>query len=162
MARIQNNFSNGGFYGIGIVHANNDHNIGTLWRSAFIMGASFIFTIGRPYQHQTSDVITTWSKIPLYHYDDIDGLKANIPYSTKLVAVELDANAIPLPEYTHPDRAIYLLGNERFGLSEPVLNACHDIVQLPGNHSLNVSVAGSIVLYDRIAKVGGTLPTKSE
>ena len=42
-----------GFFGIGIFHAKNEENIGTLWRSASILGADFIFTIGKPYRHQS-------------------------------------------------------------------------------------------------------------
>ncbi len=68
MARIQRDYSNNGFYGIGIMHGKHDHNIGTLWRSAYIMGASFIFTLGRAYKPQTSDVVSTWTRIPLFHY----------------------------------------------------------------------------------------------
>jgi len=29
---------------------------------------------------------------------------------------------------------------------------CHQVVRLPGERSLNVAVAGSIVIYDRITK----------
>ncbi len=34
-----------GYFGIGIIHGKNSENLGTLWRSASILGASFIFTI---------------------------------------------------------------------------------------------------------------------
>ncbi len=158
MARIQRDYPNNGFYGIGIMHGKHDHNIGTLWRSAYIMGASFIFTLGRAYKQQTSDVVNAWTRIPLYHYENIDDLKEHLPYSTRLIAVELDEQSISLATFKHPDRAIYILGNEKNGLPEPVLAACHEIVQLPGSFSLNVAVAGSIVLYDRVAKSERTLP----
>lgn len=158
MTRIKRDFPNNGFYGIGIVHATHEHNIGTLWRSAYILGASFIFTIGKAYKQQTSDVTSAWTKIPLYHYDTFDDFKKNLPYSTRIVAIEMDTQAKALETYTHPCRAAYVLGNERNGLPEPILNACHDIVQLPGAFSLNVSVAGSLVLYDIIAKEGRVLP----
>ena len=158
MARIQHDYPNNGFYGIGIMHGKHDHNIGTLWRSAYIMGASFIFTLGRAYKQQTSDVVNAWTKIPLYHYDSIDDLKKHLPYSTRLIAVELDEQSVPLETFEHPERAIYILGNEKNGLPEPVLAACHDIVQLPGAFSLNVAVAGSILLYDRVAKTKRVLP----
>ena len=158
MARIKRDYPDNGFYGIGIVHGRHDHNIGTLWRSAYIMGASFIFTVGRAYKQQTSDVVNAWAKIPLYHYETIDDLKKHLPYSTRLIAVELDERSIPLETFEHPERAIYILGNEINGLSKSVLSACHDIVQLPGSISLNVSVAGSIVLYDRVAKSERAFP----
>lgn len=161
MARIQRNYPDNGFHGIGIVHGKHDHNIGTLWRSAYILGASFIFTVGRAYKPQTSDVVTAWARIPLYHYDTIEDLKKHLPYSTRIVAIELDEKSVPLETYNHPERAVYILGNESNGLPEPFLAECHDIVQLPGGFSLNVAVAGSIVLYDLVAKRDCVLPKSS-
>ena len=52
-----------GYFGIGIQNAKTDENIGTLWRSAFIMGASFIFTIGKRYKKQATDTPKSWKNI---------------------------------------------------------------------------------------------------
>jgi tRNA (guanosine-2'-O-)-methyltransferase len=41
-----------GYYGIGIENVKTAENVGTLWRSAYILGASFIFTIGKRYKKQ--------------------------------------------------------------------------------------------------------------
>jgi tRNA G18 (ribose-2'-O)-methylase SpoU len=60
--------------------------------------------------------------------------------------------------FRHPDRAVYLLGNEQIGLSKRVLSQCHSLISLPGHFSLNVAVAGSIVMYDRVSKGGQRLP----
>lgn len=51
----------------------------------------------------------------------------------------------------HPLRALYLLGAEDHGLPPEVLARCHEVVQVPSPspYSLNVAVAGSLVLYDR-------------
>ena len=87
MARLKQTYPDTGFFGIGIVNNADELNIGTLWRSAYIMGASFIFTVDRKYKRQTSDVVNAWQKIPLYHYDDIEGLLANLPYDTQLIGV---------------------------------------------------------------------------
>jgi len=140
-----------GYFGIGIEKTKNAVNIGTLWRSANILGASFVFTIGKRYKKQCSDTLVSWRHIPLYHYETIDDLV--IPYSCLLIGVELIENAKPLATFKHPQRAIYLLGSEDSGLSSNALKQCHDIIVLPGKYSLNVSVAGSIVMYDRISKV---------
>ena len=133
-------------------------NIGKLWRTAHILGASFIFTVGKKYSPESSDVTKAWSKIPLYHYETADKLKASLPYSTPLIGVELTDDAIPIETFEHPRQAVYLLGNEQSGLSERVLSLCNSVIKLPGNFSLNVAVAGSIVIYDRVAKLGGKLP----
>ncbi|CCY35022.1 23S rRNA methyltransferase [Alistipes sp. CAG:831] len=37
-------------------------------------------------------------------------------------------------------------------MSQKALEYCADVVQIPLEFSLNVSVAGSIVLYDRLLK----------
>eukprot|EP01047_Picozoa_sp_COSAG01_P129466 COSAG01_NODE_58919_length_303_cov_0.759804_1_plen_52_part_10 len=38
--------SGDGFFGIGIVHGKSRANQGTLWRSAYQLGAAFTFTVG--------------------------------------------------------------------------------------------------------------------
>lgn len=153
MARLKQTYSENGFFGIGIVNNVDELNIGTLWRSAYILGASFIFTVDKKYKKQTTDVVNTWQKIPLYHYEDIDALTANLPYDTQLIGVELDEKSVAIEAFQHPHRCIYLLGNEQHGLPSDTLEKCHKIIQLPGDYSLNVAVAGSIVMYDRNAKM---------
>lgn len=158
MAKLKQQYVNEGFFGIGIVNNVTELNIGTLWRSAFIMGASFIFTVDKKYKPQSSDVTKAWTKIPLYHYKSIEELKENLPFSTQLIGVELIDNAIPLDQFTHPLQAAYLLGNEQIGLSQKVLDECHSVIKLPGNFSLNVAVTGSIIVYDRAIKMPRELP----
>jgi len=149
-----------GYSAIGILYHKREYNLGTLWRSAYILGASFIFTIGTKYKKQTSDVLKTWSRIPLFHYDDFEEFRNNIPYDCRLVGVELTDDATPLKDFKHPRRAIYLLGAEDNGLPQKVLDQCHEVIQLPGNYSLNVAVTGSIVLNDRVQKLDSKLPKK--
>lgn len=141
-----------GFFAVGIEGGKNSVNVGTLWRSANIMGAAFIFTVGRRYKRQPSDTMESWRHIPLFHFDTIDDLKSHAPHDCLLVGVELDDNAIPAHRFAHPERAIYLLGAEDHGLSATALKACQKLVVLPGDHCLNVSVAGSLILYDRHMK----------
>lgn len=140
-----------GYFGIGIINGKNEVNLGTLWRSANIFGASFIFTIGRRYpkRGQSTDTMKTDRHIPLYEYDNFEDFK--IPRNCELIAIELDTKSKPIQLFKHPERAIYLLGAEDKGIPDIILNKCR-IIQLPGNHCLNVSVAGSIVMYDRILK----------
>jgi len=147
-----------GYCGIGILQHKRDYNIGTLWRSAYILGASYIFTIGKSYKKQTSDVLKTWARIPLFHYDTFEEFKSQLPYDCQLVGIELDERSTPLHEFVHPKRAVYLLGAEDNGLPPKARDACHHLVQLPGSFSLNVAVTGSIVLNDRVSKVPTKLP----
>ena len=109
-------------------------------------------TVGRRYSVQCSDTMRTEKRIPLFNFADLEDLRTHLPFSCPLVGIELDPKATPLPAYKHPDRAVYLLGAEDHGLSPDALARCHSVVKLPGTESMNVAVAGSIVMYDRHVK----------
>jgi tRNA G18 (ribose-2'-O)-methylase SpoU len=162
MSQLKQEYEAEGFFGVGILNSEQENNIGTLWRSAYVLGASFVFTIDRKYRKQATDVTRAWTKIPLYHYGSFEDFKRHLPYSTQLVGVELTPDATPIAAFSHPTRAVYLLGSESIGLPERVLSECHSVISLPGNFSLNVAVAGSLVLYDRHAKLDGRLPRRRE
>ena len=130
----------------------NDLNYGTLFRTAQIMGADFVFLIGKRFKRQASDTMKSWRHMPVFEYDTFDDFNKHRPYDCRLVGVELVDEAMPIADFIHPKRAVYLLGAEDSGLSEYAIQKCQDIVVLPGERSMNVSVAGSIVIYDRILK----------
>ena len=140
-----------GFCAIGIWHTKNAVNVGTLVRSARIMGADFVFTIGRRYKSQSSEC-KHGRHIPILHFDSVEAWRQAMPANARLVAIEMADGASNLVDFKHPQRAIYLLGAEDHGLSAEMMRGCQ-VVQMDGAYSLNVAVAGSIVLYDRAAKM---------
>ena len=142
----------GGFFGIGVENMKTDVNFGTLFRTAQIFNADFIFLIGRRFKKQPSDTMKSWKHMPLYEYYDFDDYNKHRPYDSLLIGVELDSRAIEIRHFSHPKQCAYLLGAEDHGLTKMALNKCNSIIKLPGDRSLNVSVAGSIVLYDRLTK----------
>lgn len=153
---FQNKLAQRGYFGIGVFNAKTEANIGLLMRSAFCFGADFIFTIGKRYEHQATD--TTWTERhhPLFHYKDFEDFLSHKPLKSNLIAVELDDSAKSLYSYCHPESAIYLLGAEDNGIPKDILNMCDSIIAIPHlAMCLNVSVAGSIVMNDRINKRSG-------
>ena len=143
-----------GFFAIGVYHPKTEQNIGTLMRSAFLYDAAFVFTVGQRYHRQASDTPKTEGSIPLFHFETVEDLHAHLPNGAPLVGVELDPRAIPLHEFTHPERGVYLLGAEDRGLPQRVIEQCHHLVVLDSiqPQSMNVATAGSIVIYDRHVK----------
>ncbi|HSD08996.1 MAG TPA: RNA methyltransferase [Flavobacterium sp.] len=137
------------FFGIGIQNGKTPENLGVLWRSAQNLGASFIFTIGNRYAKQACDTENAVKSMPYFHYEDFDDFYKNLPKGARLVGVELDERAEDLEAFEHPRRCVYLLGAEDNGLSKKAIAKCHHLVKFKSKKSLNVSVAGSIVLYDR-------------
>jgi tRNA G18 (ribose-2'-O)-methylase SpoU len=87
--------------------------------------------------------------MPYFHYENFEDFFKNLPKGARLVGVELDEKAEDLETFEHPRRCIYLLGAEDNGLSNQAIAKCHFLVKFKSAKSLNVSVAGSIVLYDR-------------
>lgn len=143
-----------GFFEIGIIRGKTVENVGTLWRSAYQMGASGIFTVGQRYPKQASDTLKTNRHIPLRTYIDIDAMLDAMPLECLLVGVEMGGK--PLQNFVHPERAIYLLGAEDNGIAATVLARCHHHIALPSvrTASYNVAVAGSLVMFDRQCKRG--------
>ena len=138
------------YFEIGVYYPRNSANIGTLWRSAFQLGAAGIFTIGRPYKRQTSDTADAFFHIPLRHFANFEEFLAARPVGAVLVGVEM--GGVPLAHFQHPERALYLLGSEENGLPPKILAACNYVVAIEAvrSQSFNLAVAGSIVMYHRL------------
>jgi tRNA G18 (ribose-2'-O)-methylase SpoU len=143
-----------GYFGIGIEGGKYPKNAGGLWRTAHSFGAAFGVTIGARYVKQRCDTTRMERHVPVFEYDDTGAFLLHaLPRDCRLVAVECgQGDPRPLPTFAHPERAIYVLGAEDHGLSQDLLDACDLQVEIPGEHCLNVATAGSIVLYDRLAK----------
>jgi tRNA G18 (ribose-2'-O)-methylase SpoU len=143
-----------GYFAVGIYHPKTGANVGSLWRSASLFGASYVFTVGRRYQLQASDTPNTARRIPLHHFSDVGDLVRHLPTGCPLVGVELDERAEPLRRFVHPERGAYLLGAEDAGLPAAVLDRCHFLtrIEYPAPEPMNVACAGSVVLHDRYAK----------
>lgn len=147
-----------GFFEIGIYRTKTPANVGTLWRSAYQLGASGIFTIGKRYPNQCSDTVKTHRHVPMREFLDFDAFHSALPFGAPIVAVEM--GGADIYEFRHPPRAIYLLGAEDGGIPREVLAKCHHVVSLPSirTESFNVAVAGSLVMWDRMVKQRKLLP----
>lgn len=140
-----------GYFGIGIYHPKTTENIGTLWRSAHNFGADFIFTIGKRYKKQASDTTKAERHIPLFEYETFEDFKSHLPKGCRIVCIEQCVGARNIKDATHPETAAYLLGAEDHGIPSNLLVG-HQTVFIDTPMCLNVAVAGSIVMYDRITR----------
>jgi len=137
-----------GYFGIGVYHPKTTENIGTLWRSAHNFGADFIFTIGKRYKKQPSDTTKAERHIPLYEYQTFEDFKEHLPKGCRIVFIEQTEGAINIKDAHHPEAAVYILGAEDYGVPVDLMKG-HQKVFIDTPMCLNVSVAGSIVMFDR-------------
>jgi len=141
-----------GWFGIGIESPKREFNTGTLYRSAYCLGAHYIFTIGRRYHHTLGDTTKSWRNIPAFSFTDAQDFLSHRPFSGQLIAVERTPDAVPLESFRHPERAIYVLGPEDGSISTEIMEACQAVVSIQTKQCLNVAMAGVAVLYDRHQK----------
>jgi tRNA G18 (ribose-2'-O)-methylase SpoU len=144
-----------GYFGIGVEGVSKSANAGALLRTAHAFGASFCFTVGAGWDARAArlaDTAATPAHVPLWRFTDAASL--SLPQGCALIGVELLDDAVDLPSFRHPLNAAYVLGPERAGLSEPMLQRCRHVVRIPTRFALNLAVAAALVLYDRLIQHG--------
>jgi tRNA G18 (ribose-2'-O)-methylase SpoU len=144
-----------GYFGIGAEGVSKSANVGALLRTAHAFGASFCFTLGTGFDARagrSADTADTPAHVPLWRFDDAAALQ--LPKNCLLVGIEIHEDAAELPSFRHPLSAAYVLGPERSSLSPALLSRCDHLVRIPTRFSLNLAVAGALVLYDRLLQHG--------
>ena len=144
-----------GYFAVGTDGISKPMNLGNLMRIAHAFGASFFFTSGGRVKlaDAMSDTSEAAGHVPLYQFASADELQ--LPQGCELVGVEITEDAVVLPSFRHPLRAAYVFGAERLSLSPAMLARCRYVVKIPTRFSINVGMAGAIVLYDRMMTSGG-------
>ena len=140
-----------GYFAIGAENISKPMNLGNLIRSAHAFGASFFFTIAPKFaarEVRLSDTSDAAKHLPLYTYGSVAELA--LPRDCALIGVELSDDAVELPSFHHPNAAAYVFGPERGALSPALQARCERLVKIPTKFSLNVGIAGAIVMYDRL------------
>jgi tRNA G18 (ribose-2'-O)-methylase SpoU len=144
-----------GYFAIGVDGVSKAMNLGNLMRIAHAFDASFFFSINAPFKlaDAQSDTSRSQGSLPFYRYPSVEEFR--LPVGCRLVGVEIADDAVDLPRFRHPLRAAYVFGGERLSLSEGVLARCEFVVKIPTRFSINVGMAGAIVMYDRLISLGG-------
>lgn len=144
-----------GYFGIGVEHVSKAMNVGSLFRTGHAFGASFLFTVGGEYkarEGRLADTSKAAGNLPLFEYPDLEAM--TLPRGCELVGVEITDDAQELPSFRHPRCAAYVLGSERWGLSEALLELCDHRIRIPTRFSVNLAIAAAVVMYDRLISLG--------
>lgn len=139
-----------GFACIGLDNPKNMYNIGGILRAAQNYQVSMV-TMGacRISARHVADTMKTYRHIPVLRLEDV---LETIPYDCVPVAIDLVEGAVPLPEYTHPERAYYIFGAEDQTLGKRILDRCRDTVYVPTYRCMNLAATVNVLLYDRAVK----------
>ena len=135
-----------------------EHNVGSLVRTAHAAAAEEVVLVGEREWNleaaKTSELYTTVTQLA-----DIDAFRCHLKARRwNLVAVELDHRAVNVFDAVYPERPCFLLGAELAGVPDELLEEAELVIQIPQwglVPSLNLAIAGSIVLYDYLGKLHG-------
>lgn len=140
------------------------HNVGSVFRTADAFLVEAICLCGYTPQPPHRDIHKTalgatetvdW----LYYQTAVEAVKDLKGRGYKIFGVEQAQGSISLEKfYMQPDEKIaVVLGNEVEGVQNEVLKMCDGCIEIPQfgmKHSLNISVAAGIVLWELAKKTG--------
>ena len=144
-----------GYFGVGVDGISKPMNLGNLSRIANAFDASFFFSINAQVKLSDAESDTSRAQKAMPYYQFATTADFRLPTGCKLVAVEITEDAVELPRFRHPLRAAYVFGAERLSISQDMLKRADYVVKIPMKFSINVGMAGAIVLYDRLISLGG-------
>lgn len=139
-----------------------EHNVGTLVRTAHAAAATEVILTGEREWNvpaaRTADLYTEIVQLDA----DVAAFRAHLRHrGWSLVAVELADDSVNIFDAVYPERPCFLLGAELGGVPPELVAEAELVVQIPQwglVPCLNLAVAGSLVVYDHLAKrhrVGG-------
>lgn len=145
---------------IGLVNPKSPDNVASVMRAAGNYNVTDIFYTGDrypralSYQGRSLDLSRKVSKDVVVSASE--SLLDAVTDDMKVVCVELAVNAIPLPEYSHPQNALYIFGPEDGSISQEIIDKADDVVYIPTIGCMNLAATVNVLLYDRLAKEGST------
>lgn len=136
------------------------HNVGSVFRTAdaFLIEAVFLcgYTPQPPHRDIHKTALGATETVDWIHYPTTK--EAVIQLKEKgyaIFGIEQVENSLSLEKITQQtsDKVAVIFGNEVEGIQEEVLNLCDSCIEIPQfgmKHSLNISVAAGIVLWELV------------
>ena len=137
---------------IGLCNPKSPANVGAVLRAAGCYGVDHIyytgtrFTMASKYQTDPQQIS---KKVELREVESF------LPFRDKhqkLVCIELVEGAMPLPQFVHPENALYIFGPEDGSVPQSVVDAVDAVVYIPTIGCMNLAATVNVLLYDRMAK----------
>ena len=135
------------------------YNVGSIFRTAdaFLLQGMYIcgYTAYPPHKEIRKTALGADETVHWKHFkkiqDALDELRAD---GYKIYAVEQARNSIRLQQFNYQgEKVAVILGNEVTGVEQSTIeqtDGCIEIPQLGMKHSLNVSVAAGVVLWELV------------
>lgn len=141
---------------VGLINPKSPDNVSSVMRAAGNFQVSSVFYTGTRYPRalDRNPLVPNLKRkvsqeIPL---SALNSVIDDAPENLSIVCVEFAENAIPLPEYQHPQNAFYIFGPEDGSISQDVIDAADAVIYVPTTGCMNLAATVNVVLYDRLSK----------
>ena len=131
-------------------------NVGSFFRTADAVGSTKLYLCGITATPDNPKIVKTalgaTESVEWEYFDNtLDAIKQLKKDDVPIFVVELTPQAEHFQKIQYPDTVALVFGHERKGVSELVLQNADKVVFIPMSgikESLNVSVAGGIIMYE--------------
>jgi len=141
---------------LGLLNPKSPDNVGSVMRAAGNFGVDAVYYTGTRYPRALSlkpgAANTRRSKSDDIPLALVNSLIDPVPQNTQIICVELVEDGIALPEYQHPENALYIFGPEDGNISQTIIDRADEVVYIPTQGCMNLAATVSVLLYDRLAK----------
>jgi 23S rRNA (guanosine2251-2'-O)-methyltransferase len=134
------------------------HNVGSVFRTAdaFLVRGIYLcgFTPRPPHRDIQKTALGATETVEWKYFDEaVSAIQYLRSEEYKIYGVEQVENSIPLQEFSKPQdfNLAIIFGNELSGIGQNILELCDGFIEIPQQgmkHSLNISVAAGIVLWE--------------
>lgn len=141
---------------VGLINPKDAQNVGSVLRAIGCYQANDVYYTGNRYDYaakHTTDTRNVAQNASITKVGSmIEARKEFMPDDTKMVCVELCEGATPLPQFQHPENALYVFGPEDGNLKQAIVNQADEVVYIPTVGCMNLAATVNVLLYDRLAK----------
>ena len=139
------------------------YNVGSVFRTCDAFSVERLLLCGitacPPHKEITKTALGATESVEWKHYNTTTEAVSELKQlGYKVFAVEQVDTSVMLDRLEIPasEKTAVVLGNEVFGVDDEVLALCDSAIEIPQNgtkHSLNVSIAGGIVIWEFFKKM---------
>ncbi len=142
------------------------YNVGSVFRTAdaFLIEAIYItgYTARPPHKEITKTALDAQNSVEWKYFENTKLAIAHLKKQLyNIYAIEQVTNSLSLEKFSklNIEKAAFIFGNEVSGVEQETIELCDDCVEIPQfgmKHSLNISVAAGIVLWEVVRNMSLT------
>ena len=140
------------------------NNVGSIFRTCDAFAVEKLYLCGitakPPHKDIAKTALGATESVDWEYVENVVGLVKRLKENNiKIFIIEQTDNSTFLQNFQFPEeKKAIVLGNEVFGVTEELLAICDGVIEIPQHgtkHSLNVTIAAGIVIWEAFKKMRG-------